>query len=91
MDIRDLPPLSERRRDEMLTLDELGAYWGMEADTLRRWLRPTDGRAPRGPRFYEMGDGPKARIKVLAGDAQDYMQSKQRVPGTEGETPAEAA
>lgn len=91
MDINDLPPLEGRRRDEMLTLDELAAYWRMESDTLRRWFKPTDGRAPRGPEFFELGDGPKARIRVYVGAARDWQESKRRSPGKGGETPAQAA
>lgn len=87
MELAELPPLAERRRDDMLTSAETAAYLGMHVTALETWRK----RGKPGPTYVRLGDGPKARVRYPAGLLFDWIQAQTVNPSTGGETPADAA
>ncbi len=75
IDPSTLPALHTLDRGAILTPRVVAAYLGISPNTLDKWRRPTDGRPTRGPRYRRLGDGPKARVRYLAGDVMDYIDS----------------
>ncbi len=87
MELAGLPPLAERRRDEMLRPPEAAAYLGIPVSTLENWRR----RGVAGPTYTRLGDGPKARVRYPAGLLLDWLQAQTVDPSSGGDTPADAA
>jgi hypothetical protein len=91
MQLSDLPPLVDLRPDTPLMANQVALYIGTSEHALDRWRR---AEPVEGPPFLRLGNGPKARVRYLAGDVLKWMQG-QRVdpsadPSTEVNTPAAA-
>lgn len=78
VDINDLPPLKDRRRDELLPLNEVAAYLGMKPENLTKAFRPARGRRPIELPYVTVGDGPRPRRRVYAADLVDYLAGKRQ-------------
>jgi hypothetical protein len=76
--LRDLPPLADRRRDEMLPAAEVAAYLNVQVGTLDKWRRPSAGRPVSGPPFVAINDGPKSPVRYPAGELQDWLAERRR-------------
>jgi transposase-like protein len=73
--LADMPPLDERRPDEMLTTAEVAGYLGVEPSTLDKWrsLRQRGLLAGAGPAYTRLGPGRRARVRYYVRDIKTYL------------------
>lgn len=75
MGIEEMPPLADLRHDVPLKTEQAATYLGSSTAALESWRKLKRGG---GPPYIKLGDGPKARVRYLAGDLREW-QAAQRV------------
>lgn len=86
MELADMPPLADRRPDELLLPAEAAAYLRTTTGALDNWRRRYPGRAPT---YVRLGDGPKAPVRYPVADLRAWIKAQTVSSG--GDTPASAA
>lgn len=86
--ITDIPPLDQRRDDELLRPWEVALYLNVEVPTLGKWRKPTDGRQPRGPAYVTLSTGPKSPVRYRAATIKQWLAPTGRAGQQRRNSPA---